>query len=138
MVDREIFSRRLATLRGYLEKLRAFQPTSEEEFRRSPAIHDLAERYLHLAMECVLDLGNHFIADAGLPTPETNQDTFTRLEQAGAIPSELASRLRSWAGFRNILVHQYLDIDHGIAWHAIQRELGDLEAFARWATGLLT
>ena len=137
MVDREIFSRRLATLRGYLEKLRAFQPTSEAEFLRSPAIHDLAERYLHLAMECVLDIGNHFIAEERLLTPETNQDTFTRLEQAGAIPQELAARLRSWAGFRNILVHQYLDIDHGIAWHAIQTELGDLEAFARWATGVL-
>jgi uncharacterized protein YutE (UPF0331/DUF86 family) len=137
MVDREIFSRRLAGLRGYLEKLRAFQPTSEGEFRGSPAIHDLAERYLHLAMECVLDLGNHFIAENGLSTPDSNQDTFTRLEQAGAIPSALAARLRSWAGFRNILVHQYLDIDHGIAWHAIQKELGDLEAFARWATAQL-
>jgi uncharacterized protein YutE (UPF0331/DUF86 family) len=134
MVDREIFSRRLAALRGYLEKLRAFQQTSEHEFRGSPAIHDLAERYLHLAMECVLDLGNHYAAEEGLPTPETNQDTFTRLEQAEAISPGLAARLRSWAGFRNILVHQYLDIDHGIAWHAIQNELGDLEAFACWAT----
>jgi len=134
MVDREIFSRRLATLRDYLEKLEAFRPTSEREFRASPALHDLAERYLHLAMECVLDLGNHYIADAAMAAPETNQDTFTRLEGAGAIPPDLAARLRAWAGFRNILVHQYLDIDHGIAWNAIQNELGDLRAFADWAT----
>jgi len=44
-------------------------------------------------MECVLDLGNHFIADAGLAAPETNQDTFVRLEGAGAISPELAVRL---------------------------------------------
>jgi len=137
MVDREIFSRRLAALRGYLEKLRAFQRASEQEFRSSPALHDLAERYLHLAMECVLDLGNHFVAEKNLPAPETNQDTFTRLEEARAIPSNLAARLRSWAGFRNILAHEYLKIDHGIAWHAIQKELGDLEEFARWATAQL-
>ena len=91
----------------------------------------------HLAMECVLDLGNHFIADAGLPTPETNQDTFSRLEQAGAIPANLAGHLRSWAGFRNILVHQYRDIDHHIAWKAIHEELDDLESFARWAVAHL-
>ena len=133
MVDREIFSRRLAALRGYLEKLRAFQRTSEQEFRSTPALHDLAERYLHLAVECLLDLGNHYIAEESLPTPETNQDTFTRLEQAEAIPSDLAARLRSWAGFRNILVHEYLDIDHGIAWHVIQTDLADLELFAQWA-----
>jgi uncharacterized protein YutE (UPF0331/DUF86 family)/predicted nucleotidyltransferase len=124
-------------VRGHLEKLRAFQRTSEREFIDSPAIHDLAERYLHLATECVLDLGNHFIAEQGLPSPDTNQDTFTRLEQARAITPELAGRLRAWAGFRNILVHQYLDIDHGIAWHAIQDDLGDLEALAQWATDQL-
>lgn len=133
MVDREIFSRRLAALRGYLEKLRAFRATSEREFLTSEAIHDLAERYLHLAMECVLDLANHFIADTGLSTPETNQDSFRRLEEAGAIPADLAARLRAWAGFRNVLVHEYLEIDHRIAWNAIQNELGDLEVFASWA-----
>jgi uncharacterized protein YutE (UPF0331/DUF86 family) len=120
-----------------LEKLRAFQATDEQEFRSTPAIHDLAERYLHLAMECVIDLGNHYIADAGLQAPETNQDTFTRLENAGAISTDLAGRLRSWAGFRNVLVHQYVDIDHGISWSAIQKELGDLEALERWAIGVL-
>jgi uncharacterized protein YutE (UPF0331/DUF86 family) len=31
-------------------------------------------------------------------------------------------------------VHQYLDIDHGIAWNAIRNELGDLRMFADWAT----
>lgn len=133
MVDRETYSRRLDGLHGYLEKLRAFRGTSEAEFRASPALHDLAERYLHLAMECVLDLGNHIIAEQRLSAPEANRDTFTRLEEAGELPADLAGRLRAWAGFRNILVHQYLDIDHGIAWHAIQNDLADLEAFARWA-----
>lgn len=66
MVDREIFSRRLAALRSYLEKLGAFKRTTEEEFLRSPALHDLAERYLHLAVECALDLGNY--ASAMAPT----------------------------------------------------------------------
>jgi uncharacterized protein YutE (UPF0331/DUF86 family) len=116
-----------------LKKLRAFRGATEEEFRRTAALHDLAERYLHLAVECVLDLANHFIAEAGLPIPETNQDSFSRLEDAGEIDAQLADRLRSWAGFRNVLVHEYIDIDHGIAWAAIQDELTDLEAFGRWA-----
>lgn len=137
MVDREIFSRRLAALHGYLEKLRAFRGTTEEDFCRTAALHDLAERYLHLAMECVLDLANHFIAEADLPTPETNEDSFSRLEDASEIDAALAGRLRAWAGYRNVLVHEYLNINHGIAWTAIHDELTDLETFARWAAGKL-
>ena len=137
MVDREIFSRRLEALHGYLHKLRAFREVDEHEFVREPALHDLAERYLHLAVEAALDLGNHWIADRALPTPDSNRDTFTVLERADAIPADLAHRLRGWAGFRNILVHQYLDIDHGIAYRAILQDLRDLEQFAAWAASRL-
>lgn len=137
MVDREIFSTRLDALRGYLSKLAAFRNAAVEEFVREAALHDLAERYLHLAVEACLDLGNHWIADRGLRTPDANRDTFTVLEEAGELPPELADRLRGWAGFRNVLVHEYTTIDHAIAYRAIQSELGDLETFARWAVGKL-
>jgi uncharacterized protein YutE (UPF0331/DUF86 family) len=137
MVDREIFSRRLEALLGYFEKLTAFRETEESEFVREPALHDLAERYLHLAVEACLDLANHWIADRGLPTPDANRDSFTVLEKAGELPPELADRLRGWAGFRNILVHEYLDIDHAIAYRAIRDELADLESFASWAADKL-
>lgn len=98
-----------------------------------PAIHDLAERYLHLAMECVLDLANHYLASEALGTPETYKDSFFLLSEAGRMESDLSQRLSSWAGFRNILVHEYLAIDHGLAWDAIQNDLSDLEAFHDWA-----
>jgi uncharacterized protein YutE (UPF0331/DUF86 family) len=137
MVDREIFSRRLEALRAYLTKLHAFREAGEAEFVREPALHDLAERYLHLAVEACLDLANHWIADRSLPTPDANRDTFTVLEQAGELTPGLAERLRGWAGFRNILVHEYLKIDHAIAFGAIRDELGDLERFAVWAAGKL-
>ncbi len=120
-----------------MARLRAFRDVDEAEFVREPALHDLAERYLHLAVEACLDLANHCIADRSLPTPDTNRDTFTVLERAGELPADLADRLRGWAGFRNILVHEYLAIDHGIAYRAIRQELGDLERFAAWAAGRL-
>ncbi len=133
MVDREIFSRRLEALHGYLGKLKAFLEADEEEFVREPALHDLAERYLHLAVEACLDLANHWISDKALPTPDANRDTFSILERAGELSPEMADKLRGWAGFRNVLVHEYLEIDHSIAYRAIQHELIDLESFAVWA-----
>ena len=45
---------------------------------------------------------------------------------------------RGRAGFRNVLVHEYLAIDHALAHRAIQHELGDLEALVTWATEKLS
>jgi uncharacterized protein YutE (UPF0331/DUF86 family) len=137
MVDREIFSRRLEALHGYLRRLKAFREAELEEFLREAALHHLAERYLHLAVEAALDLANHWIADQALPTPDTIRDSFTGLEEAGELAPALADRLRGWAGFRNLLVHEYLEIDHGIAYRAIRDELGELEALSRWAAAKL-
>ena len=138
MVDEEIFSRRLEALHGYLGKLKAFREADQAEFVREPALHDLAERYLHLVVEACLDLANHWIADRALPTPDSNRDSFSILERAGELSPELAERLRGWAGFRNILVHEYLEIDHAVAYQAILQELGDLERFAGWAANKLS
>ncbi len=137
MVDQETFSRRLDALDLYLERAEKLGAVPESEFTATPAIHDLAERYLHLAMEACMDLANHWIAARALRTPESNRDTFSVLEESGEIDPALADRMRGWAGFRNVLVHQYATIDHGIAYRAIQDDLGDLAAFRSWAAGQL-
>lgn len=133
MVDPAIFSRRLDALLGYLEKLSTFREVPLAEFTSSAALHDLAERYAHLAVEACLDLGNHYIADRRFSPPASNKDVFTVLELAGELDHEWAERLRGWAGFRNVLVHEYLDIDHGVTYAAIRDDLEDLRRFADWA-----
>ena len=135
MVDTEIFSRRLDALDGYLERLRSLGRATESNYLENPNIHDLGARYLHLAMEATIDIANHWIAEAGLRTPESYRDSFVVLEQAGEIDTTLSERLQRWAGFRNVLVHDYLTLDHSIAYAAIRDDLGDLAAFGRWALG---
>jgi uncharacterized protein YutE (UPF0331/DUF86 family) len=137
MVDTAIFSKRLDALEDYLQRLRSLGQASRAAYVADPKIHDLAARYLHLAMEATIDIANHWISDVGLRTPDTNRDIFVVLEQAGEIDPALSERLQSWASFRNVLVHDYLTIDHGIAYRAIRNELGDLDAFRRWALGKL-
>lgn len=45
-------------------------------------------------------------------------------------PEVVCERLRGLGGFRNILVHGYLDIDRRRVYQALQIELEDLIAFA--------
>ncbi len=137
MVDREIFSRRLDAFEIYLERVEHLGKASEADFVATSSVHDLAERYLHLAMEAALDIANHWIASQSLRTPESNRDTFSVLEESGEIDASLAERLRAWAGFRNILVHEYVNIDHRITYRAIAEDLTDLIEFRAWALSKL-
>jgi Protein of unknown function DUF86 len=65
VVDRQKLSTRLDALDGYLVELASFRSVSREEFSQEGTVHHLAERFLHLACECVLDIAQHVIADQG-------------------------------------------------------------------------
>jgi uncharacterized protein YutE (UPF0331/DUF86 family) len=130
VVDRRKLSSRLSALESYLAELRSFRDVSRERFIQEPALHHLAERYLHLACESVLDIAQHVIADRGYPQASSYRNAIEVLEEEGLIGDDLSERLQRWMGFRNILIHLYLEIDHSRVYDAIQENLGDLEAFA--------
>lgn len=133
MVEAEILRRRIDALLAYLARLEAFAQEERQGFIADRDMHHLAERYLHLAVESALDIANHLIADAGFEAPETYRDAFAILVRHGVLDDDLGRRLQGWAGMRNVLVHLYLDIDHGITWDAIRNDLGDLRRLAEVA-----
>lgn len=137
MVDRDVLSARLSALEGYLAELRSFRKIDEEDFVREPAHHHLAERYLHLACEAVADVAHHVIADEGLRQPANYKDAIAVLAATGLIPPESVERLQDWMGFRNVLTHLYLEIDHRRSYTALRDDLGDLEGFAQAMSRLL-
>lgn len=137
MVDRETLERRLRVLEDLERKLSGFTSIPEDEFVAEDPIHDLAERYLHLAVECLIDVGNHILATRSVEAPGTYREVFALLAREGVLSADLARRLQGWAGFRNVLVHLYLDIDHRITWRVIQQDLGDLREFRAAVAQLL-
>ena len=51
------------------------------------------------------------LAERHLGVPQSNGEAFALLEKAGIISAELSKSLRGMAGFRNIAVHQYEELD---------------------------
>jgi uncharacterized protein YutE (UPF0331/DUF86 family) len=70
---------------------------------------------------------NHVIADLDLGTVQWYSDIPTIPAERGGLSPELRSRWIQMFGFRNILVHEYLDLDRRIVYEALQHGLGDLE-----------
>jgi len=51
------------------------------------------------------------------------------------LPAEFATRFRGVAGFRNVLVHAYLDVDLGRVHAVLNDHLDDFTEFARHVEG---
>ena len=132
LVSPDLVSQRLRLLNGYLNKLHAIRNrTTLEQFLADSDTQDIVERNLHLAIEAVLDVGQHIIASSRWQPAEEYRNVFPILHQHNVISSNLLSRVVGMAGFRNLLVHEYATIDHSQVFHVLKNNLDDLAELAR-------
>jgi len=131
VLDREAVTARLDKLNEYGKILRELQKASRSEFVADYHVYGLAERYLQLSIECLLDIGRLIIIGLGLRKPDRHQEIIEILWEADMISDDLASRLQGIAGFRNILVHDYLKLNRDLVYENLQKGLVDLNDFSR-------
>jgi uncharacterized protein YutE (UPF0331/DUF86 family) len=129
LVDGEVVLARLSRLERSLHKLDAIAAAGREGFLASEELQERAERNLQVALQICLDIGAHLVADRALPPPTSNASIFAALGAEGVISGELAGHLARAAGLRNILVHDYLELEPAKVFDALG-SLCDLRAFA--------
>jgi uncharacterized protein YutE (UPF0331/DUF86 family) len=103
---------KIARAAARLEQAEALVGRPLEEFLADPQALDLASFYLLLAIQEVIDLAAHWVADAGWSPPEEAGATFDLMADRGAIERDLARRLRGAVGLRNRIAHGYADLDN--------------------------
>lgn len=131
MVDSLTLQRRLKKLEEYLQILKNLKSFKKTHFLEDPYLRGSAQRYLHLAIERMLDIGNHIISSSAFRSPEDYRSIFEILAENKIISIPFSRKLQKWAGFRNILVHDYLKINDSIIYQVLQKDLLDIKKFMK-------
>ena len=127
--DPEVIRRHLAALREALGHLSAYSGRTAADLRADAALRWTVERGLQLCAQNALDIATHIAAASGLDSPDY-ATAIDRLGELAVLPADFAARLRPLAGFRNVLVHGYLQVDLAVVERVLREELGNLAAFA--------
>lgn len=121
--------RRLDELSERLGRLRPLVERKRADFEQDPYLRDIAERNLEVAVQCCIDICHRIIALENARKPSDYYEAFLIMGELGILPPDFARQLAPLAGFRNILIHEYLGIDWDEVYGNLQK-LGDLEHFA--------
>ncbi len=127
MTDVDLVAKRLAFIETCLRELREI--ARPDELATDIREQRFVEHTLQLSIQAALDVAAHIVSEERLGEPPTNRELFDRLARAGWIESDLAGRVSNMAGFRNILVHGYTDVDLEIVRDVLANHLGDLDAY---------
>lgn len=63
------------------------------------------------ALETLVNVAQHLCASQGWGPPSSNADSVRLLGDHGVLERELSRALAQAVGFRNVLVHQYAEVD---------------------------
>jgi uncharacterized protein YutE (UPF0331/DUF86 family) len=138
MVKIEILQKRINKARQYLDYLRDIRAKySYKEFKNDPVIYGSVERFLQLIIEALMDIGNHIISDQNLGQVEFYNNIPELLFNHKYINKEQRDLFLKIIGFRNILVHDYLEINSAIVYNILEKNLSDLESILKEYAKLL-
>lgn len=127
MVDE---GRVLRLLRSVTDDLAVLQRESAaDEERRQDPIWLRGVKYTFVtAIEACVDVAQHICAAKGWGPPADNGDAIRLLGEHGVLTVQLATSVRRAEGFRNVLVHEYIEVDDTIVVGRLG-DLSDLEDF---------
>jgi uncharacterized protein YutE (UPF0331/DUF86 family) len=130
-VDTAVVRRHLVALDDTLQTLREHQGRDIEVLRADRSELWVVQHGLQLCSQNVLDVATHIVASAGRDVPDYTS-AIDRLADLRILPRDFVRRFRGIAGFRNIVVHGYLEVDIAVVHRLLNQSLEDFVQFARY------
>ena len=128
--DLVVVRRHLAEMRRAVANLKQHSDASATRLRADSDLRWMVERGLQLCTQNAIDVATHLSSSAGLDASDY-ATAIDRLAELGVLPVDFTSVFRNVAGFRNVLVHGYLDVDLDVIEQILSARLAEFETFAR-------
>lgn len=133
MVDADRVARLLRSITDDLAVLRTEAGAGAQ--RRADPLWMPGVKYVFVtAIEACVDVAQHVCSSEGWGPPRDNADAVRALGRHGVLDAALADRVARAVGFRNVLVHDYVDVDDRIVLARLD-DPSDLVAFVSAVAG---
>ncbi|GGY06357.1 hypothetical protein GCM10007160_37310 [Litchfieldella qijiaojingensis] len=130
-MDRQVINQKLESLRRCIARLESRCPDDAKTLATDLDAQDIVSLNLTRAVQICVDIAAHWIAEHGdVTAPVTMGQTFDVLAQAGIISPQLATNMRKSVGFRNIVVHNYENVNWDMVFSICKNRLDDFRQFA--------
>lgn len=129
-VDRDVVIRRLVTMRTLLDHLESLGVVASGDLA-DLGVRLQVERALTQIVNLATEINAHVASVVLHRPPEDYRQGFDRMVEAGWLERSTAEGLKPSVGLRNVLTHEYVDIDLDVVAAAIPMVLGGYRTYVR-------
>jgi uncharacterized protein YutE (UPF0331/DUF86 family) len=132
VVDERVVATQLERIEQYHGELREKQRSlSRAALAEDTTEQRAVERMFENAIQACADLAKHIAAAAFDFDGDTSKEAIQVLGREGVIDEETTDTLVAAVGFRNVLAHEYGDVDYDLVYENLQTGLDVYDAFSR-------
>ena len=137
-MDRRVIADKLERLRRCVQRIEHKRPPTLAILAVDVDLQDILSVNLERAVQLCVDIAAHVIASREVPAPITMAAAFEALQALHIVSPDVANCMKKAVGFRNIVVHNYQEIDWGIVFNICHHKLDDFRAFAQAIVPILS
>jgi len=124
-------------MQDLLDDLRSVRGVTAGELDRDRMTRHAVERILTQLVDLAVSVNGHVAAARLGRGPATYRDSFRLAAEAGLLDAQLADQLAPSSGLRNILTHEYVEVDLQLVAQSLERALVDYPRYVRSVAAFL-
>jgi len=114
----------------YLEEFQSIEIPEFEEYKKDVKAKAACERYFEKIIEAVISAAFIIVKEKNLKSPESEEQAFFILSKNKILSENLAVKLKQAKDMRNIIIHNYENVEDEIVYDSITKEIkADAEEF---------
>lgn len=139
MQDNNLILSKIKSIQSDLDKLKELQTFTFEQIVSDYIKHKALERITEVIINEAIDINHHIIANSDIKDFSFDyKKSFTILCDMKVLPSDFAQKISLSVGLRNILVHQYRDLDEEIFYASIPDCISQYTQYCQYILDYLT
>ena len=130
-LDPVVVERRLAKILEEVDFLNSIRTQELDDFLRDGKSLRSTAKAIETIVQSIIDISSHIVAQNHWGVTDTYRNTIALLATHQVISEHLSANLQQVVAMRNILVHQYLDVDFRIVWESLKELVEDAPTYIR-------
>jgi uncharacterized protein YutE (UPF0331/DUF86 family) len=132
---RAVVEMRLKELDAVIRQLNKYRDIKPDTIKQDLEKRWVIERGIEAGAQLILEIADHILSNQFGYYSETYEDALKGLLEKNVISEELYSQIKGLGSLRNILVHQYVQIDLDIVFNSFHKSLKVFPLFAQEIMG---
>ena len=128
MIDKDVLLEKINHIQNGLQRIHS-KVNNNLDVLQDEDTRDIIVFNLQRTIQSTIDLAFHVISSEKYGVPKNLKDAFQILKDKKIIDHELADKLSRMVGFRNIVVHEYENVNLDVLEYILKHRLKDIENF---------